>query len=219
MLKELIQHLPVASRLTLFGSAPLQLTVDAAFLSEDLDCFAAPGDSRLKDVVEQEGFGKESRQPYIQVCDELNFSGLPNWMSRAISVPVDGRIVVIPHPIDILVGKLHRMADKDVDAFKMVREKTGHPTEDEMLHVLQNAVDLYRPGFDEEKRGDLKVTTRVLWLEVFGRDIDVASEIIAPAQKRKRRMYLEDSPTTDLKASLENLKKMYLPPKRRGPNV
>ena len=92
---------------------------------------------------------------------------------------------MLQHPIDILVGKLHRMAEKDVKAFKMVRMKTGHPTEDEMLRVLQNAVDLYRPGFDEEKRGDLKVTTRVLWLEVFGRDINVAAEIIAPAQKRK----------------------------------
>jgi hypothetical protein len=209
LLKELVQLIPAGSRISLFGSAPLQLTVDRRFLSEDLDCFELAGtDLNLKELVERNGLGKAAHDPYVQVCDRLNFNVSPDWLDRAYSLPLDGRIVVIPHPIDILIGKLHRMAEKDIKAFKVVREITGHPTEEEMLGVLRDSVDLYRPGYDEEQRGDLKTTTRILWREVFGRDIDVAAEIIAPAQERRRRMYVEDRPATDYKASLEKLGKL-----------
>jgi hypothetical protein len=217
LVRELVGLVPEGSRITLFGSAPLQLTIDSSFLSEDLDCFEFSSSAlNLKELVEKHGLGKTAHDPYVQVCDRLNFNASPDWLARAYFLPLDGRIVVIPHPIDILIGKLHRMAEKDIKAFKIVREKTGHPTEEEMLGVLRDAVDLYRPGYDEEQRGDLKTTTRILWREVFGRDINVAAEIIAPAQERRRRMYVEDRPATDYKASLENLGKLAPPQRGTG---
>ena len=69
-------------------------------------------------------------------------------------------------------------------AFHAVIAATGHPTEEEMKRELQDAVDLFRPGFDEENASDLISTTRLLWRELYKSEIDVRAEIIRPAQQR-----------------------------------
>jgi len=71
-----------------------------------------------------------------------------------------------------------------------------------MIEELQGAVDLFRPGFDEETTGDLKINTRILWREFFGHDIDVAEKIIRPALLRRKEGYAQDNPATDYKAEL-----------------
>ena len=43
----------------------------------------------------------------------------------------------------MLVSKLQRLEEKDLQAFKLVIARTAHPTEDEFAHHLQEAVDLY----------------------------------------------------------------------------
>jgi hypothetical protein len=89
------------------------------------------------------------------------------------------------------------MEEKDFKAFELVREKTGHPTEEEMIYELQMAVDLFRPGFDEETDRDLKTTTRQLWQGFFGKDIDVHAAIIAPALGIRKAGYAQDVSKTD----------------------
>jgi hypothetical protein len=194
LLLEVVRLMPEGSRITIFGSAPLQLSLDHSFLSIDMDCF---GEENLQTLVADNGLDAKSRSPYVQVCSQLNFKTSPLWKDRAYSYPLEGRTVIIPHPIDILIGKLHRMEEKDMNAFKLVRDKTGHPTEKEMIEELQAAVDLYRPGFDEEKSQDLKTTTRMLWQEFFGKDIDPVKVIIAPALETRRAGYEKDVSQTD----------------------
>ncbi len=92
----------------------------------------------------------------------------------------------IPHPLDILVGKLDRLDAKDLAAFRRVIELTGHPTCDELKRELQNAVDLFRPSFDDESSNRYPENTRRLWRELFGAEIDLRAEIIAPALARRR---------------------------------
>ena len=65
---------------------------------------------------------------------------------------------------------------------------------DEMMRELQNAVDLFRPGFDEESPGRFRGNTELLWREVFGAAIDVQHEIIAPAILRRKQGYGEEPP-------------------------
>jgi hypothetical protein len=95
-----------------------------------------------------------------------------------------------------------------LEAFKLVIAKTGHPTEAEFINHLQSAVDLYRPKFDEETaRGDMLVNTKILWQELWKKEIDVRAAIIRPALERSRHDY---EPDPNLKTRLANLK---LPPK------
>ena len=96
--------------------------------------------------------------------------------------------------MDILIGKLDRYASKDVKAFKRVIAVTGHPTAAEIKHELQNAVDLFRPGFDEESPNRFRANTEQLWRDVFNSEIDVHQEIIAPALARRKQGYGEPPP-------------------------
>ena len=146
MLRRMVALAPPGSLITLFGSAPLQLSLDRDFLSADIDCIAPAG---FADRVHEEGLDDVGLPLYVQVCDLLSFRTSSVWQDRAFTFPLDGRQVRIPHPIDILIGKLNRMDAKDLEAFRMVRERTGHPTEEELIAELQNAVDLYLPSFDE----------------------------------------------------------------------
>lgn len=194
-------------RLTLFGSSPLQLALEPTFLSVDIDHFPQEWDD--KEVVEQAvadaGLRKGEADLYVQVCVETNFRSSPRWRDRIFVTQVGSVTLALPHPIDILIAKLHRLEEKDMRAFRMVIEKTGHPTEDEMRRELQMAVDLFRPNLDEEMAGDIITNTRVLWQELWGKEINVRQEIIAPALARIREGYAPDLPRHDYKADLRRL--------------
>ena len=133
-------------------STPLQLFVDPHFLSADIDLFGDEATcERLLEFVEHEGWTQEkSPQFYVQVGDALGFKSTIDWRSRAIEVERHGHLFRVVHPRDVLVSKLQRLEEKDLNAFRLVIGKTGHPTEVEFARHLQLAVDLYRPKFDEE---------------------------------------------------------------------
>jgi hypothetical protein len=71
----------------------------------------------------------------------------------------------------------------------MVRAKTGHPTENELIQALRRVVDPYRPTFDEEAGRDPRHNTSTLWRELFGKAINVSQQIIAPALEQRRKSY------------------------------
>ena len=105
----------------------------------------------------------------------------------------------------MLVSKLQRLEEKDVEAFKLVLAKTGHPIEYELIRHLQKAVDLYRPNFNEETaRGDMLANTRELWKILWNKELDVRAAIIRPALARST--YDPAPPDPHLKERLANLK-------------
>lgn len=200
VLKQLAVALPKDRRfrIVLFGSAPIQLAVANTLMSSDVDLFCDEED--LEPYVRAAGLAQDQRDFYIQVCSGLNFRTSPRWGSRTQSFELENCTLILPHPIDILIAKLNRLEEKDLEAFRVVIRKTGHPTEAEMIHELQMAVDLFRPSFDEENASDLVNNTRRLWPIIFGREIDPRAEIIAPALAKRRAGY--GLPTRDYKKEL-----------------
>ena len=77
-----------------------------------------------------------------------------------------------------------------------------NPTEAELIHELQMAVDLFRPSFDEEQGHDIANNCRRLWPLIYGREIDPRKEIIAPALAIRKAGYGE--PTRDYKQELRD---------------
>jgi hypothetical protein len=201
LLLEFIKGLPPEPRLelVLYGSAPLQLTVDRNLLSADIDLFSV-GDHDLAPIIERLRLGKEREGLHIESGYELSFRTSLTWKSRAKTVPLEQVLVVIPHPIDILTGKLDRLEAKDLLAFERVIHVTGHPTQSEFRQHLQNSFDLFRPSFDEERPNRYFENTQRLWREIFHADIDVRQHIIARGVARRQQGYGE--PASDYKATL-----------------
>ncbi len=200
LLRKLIALLPHGQQLTItvFGSAPLQIQVAPMLTSADVDLFCDW--EEMNDLVHRHGLGTGQTQFYVQVGSELNFRTSPKWRDRAQSVRVGNCTLRFPHPIDILIAKLNRLDEKDLRAFETVIRRTGHPTETELIHELQEAVDLFRPSFDEEQGHDMANNCRRLWPLIYGREMDPRKEIIAPALATRKAGYGE--PTRDYKQEL-----------------
>lgn len=185
--------------ITLYGSAPLQLTVDRQLLSGDVDLFS-DDDEDLSEFISSAKLDKTHGGIYLEPGFELSFRTSPRWRQRAKVIHRGNISVTIPHPLDILIGKLDRLDSKDFIAFTRMIELTGHPTPDELKHELQNAVDLFRPAFDEDSPNRYPKNTQRLWRELFHTEIDIRREIVEPAIARRRKGYGETPP--DYKGAL-----------------
>jgi hypothetical protein len=186
--------------ITVFGSAPIQITVDPSLSSADVDVFSDYED--LKQCATNAGLEKDQADFYVQVSSELNFRASPRWKARTQKARVGNCTFVFPHTIDILIAKLTRLEEKDLEAFRVVIAKTGHPTEAELIAELQMAVDLFRPNFDEEQGRDMAGNCRQLWPLIYGREIDPRKEIISPALAKRKAGYGE--PARDYKQELRD---------------
>lgn len=192
VLDKLVASLPTIRtwEIIVFGSSPLQLGVDAKFLSGDVDVIP---DEDITSYCERAGLLKGAAEIYIEPCTGAAFTASPDWFVRAFRCARRHVQFTFPHPIDILVSKIKRLEEKDLRAFRLVREKTGHPNEAELIHALRRVVDIFRPSFDEESAGNPTHNTQVLWRELFGKEIDVRASIITPALAERRQAYGQDS--------------------------
>ena len=194
LLKTFIQKLPQDRPIILnvFGSTPLQMRLDPSFLSGDVDMFTSED---LSGELEKMKLGKTHAKPYIELVPSTVFITAPEWRDRAVKEVFGNVTVYLASPLDVLVGKLKRLEQKDLDAFDLVKAKTGGPTEEELKKALGNVVDMYRPAFDEENPGgDPIANTRRLWQHLYGHDIDVRAEIIRPALEVRKEAYGQNAP-------------------------
>lgn len=194
-------------RIVVFGSAPLQMHLANDFLSRDIDIYSLEDEPYLSDFAAENGFLATENEFGLQVTDKHVFRSTLGWRDKATSIERHGHTFFIPHPWDILVGKLHRLEEKDLEAFRLVIRLTGGPTAAEFARHLQGAVDHFRPKFDEESiGGDLFLNTQLLWEKIYASNIDVRAEIIRPALERLRLGYeAQNRGDASLKTRLANL--------------
>ncbi len=177
----------------LYGSAPLQLTLNRAWTSADVD-FYSEDDEDFQEQIRLLGLAKGQAELYLEPGFRLSFRSTPLMASRAKTVQLGHVTITIPHPLDILIGKLGRLDAKDLLAFRRVIGLTGHPTREEFLRELQNAVDLFRPAFDDESPNLYPGNSVQLWRELWQADLDVRRDLITPALARRREGYGEPPP-------------------------
>jgi len=165
--------------ITVFGSAPLQLAVDPLILSGDIDISVSDHNERIKEIIEEIGFAKGKADYYIEVVPRYVFRPGENWLGRANIVELEGVQFRIPDPLDILLAKLRRLDVKDLRAFEAVRRKVGRPTEEEFVSELRASADIFYIQKDGQK-SVLWENTEKLWLQFFGKPIDVRETILKP---------------------------------------
>ena len=110
LLQKFLASLPKGRpfHITLYGSAPLQLTVDRQLLSGDVDLFS-DDDEDLSAFVAAAKLDKAQGGFYLEPGFELSFRTSPRWRQRAATVQQADVTLTIPHPLDILIGKLDRL--------------------------------------------------------------------------------------------------------------
>lgn len=191
---------------TVCGFTPLRFFIESTRVAEEPVSLSRQEFGRFLDnrITGEAGL-VESFELKAALCDPLVFASTFDWRARAVEVVRYGHLFRFVHSWDVLVSKLQRLEAKDLDVFRLVIAQTGHPNEREFLKHLQKAVDLYRPKFDEEsQRGDMMMNTRLLWRDLWNRDIDPRAEIIRPAVERANRAHSDFDPT--LKAKLADVK-------------
>lgn len=182
---------------TIFGSAAIQLCYDEHFASADVDVMVLSSGERLRELAGRMGLGRSRtlKSVYgLQICPPQLFRPTPHYLQRAHVERRHGVTVVVPHVRDILVAKLHRfreegrsgIAAKDRMAFYRVRELSGgHPTEEEMIDDLRWCEPHLRIP-DDGSVNAFRLNVLDLFPEVFGRRLDLESEVLAPARDAAR---------------------------------
>src|SRR4030095_7375269 len=108
LLRKLISLVPAdrPQTITVFGSAPLQIAVDATLTSADVDLFSDW--DGLNELVYQHQLGTGQTAFCIQVSSELNFRTSPRWRERTQTIQVRHCTLRFPPPIDISIPTLTR---------------------------------------------------------------------------------------------------------------
>jgi hypothetical protein len=196
--------------IVLFGSGALQLTITPSVLSADAAIAPdiIPFDPKLKDyphpmerheltaLANAHGLGPDQTRTYLHICATEAFQPGTKYLKRVVEVSRGNIHITIPHPIDILVAKLHRYDEKDQSDFKEVLRRTAFPTAEELLAELRANPRL----FDKRDRsleqmpsqfGESKITENVprVFRDLWELNVCVKRDIIAPAHEAIESSY------------------------------
>jgi hypothetical protein len=175
----------------IFGSAPLQMAYSQEFLSNDIETSVSwHREPDYERIITEHHLGRGQAEIYIQSCKEAAFRTSPKWKDRAFRDVRGGVTLRFAHPMDILIGKLNRLEEKDLKAFYLVQSETAEPTEQTLLRELREAPDLFSHAY-MAPHGAASYAGNVsrFWKIFFERDIDVEREILIPANEFLQRDY------------------------------
>jgi hypothetical protein len=202
--------------IVLFGSAALQVTVAPTVLSEDADIapdiipydprssqFPYPYDRKgLTDLVWAHQLGVHQRKLYIQVNAPGAFQPGTGYLRRVMEKDRGNLHITIPHPLDILIAKLHRYEDKDLEAFQKVYAQTGFPSPEALLAELRASPRLFArqdrsPEHMPSQYPESKISESVphLFWALWKKRINVPKDILAPTLQEIASSYCDHDDT------------------------
>jgi hypothetical protein len=196
--------------IVLFGSAALQVTVAPTVLSNDADIapdiipydarsgeFPNPYDRKdLTDLVRAHELGVHQRKLYLQVNAPGAFQPGTGYLRRVMEKDRGNLHITIPHPLDILIAKLHRYEEKDLEAFQKVYAQTGFPSPEALLAELRASPRLFaRQNRSLEhmpsQYPESKISKSVphLFWTLWKKRISVPKDILAPTHQEIASSY------------------------------
>jgi len=134
--------------ITVFGSAPLEMCLRLPVNSADVDTMS----DQFQDLIQvtlQRRNPTLGMEPHIQFVMPGIFRPAQSWALRLERQTRNGIQLLLPHPIDLLFGKLHRLAQKDILAFDLLRERFQRPTRDDIDQYCKENLDIFLSSRDE----------------------------------------------------------------------
>jgi hypothetical protein len=186
------------------------VTVAPTVLSEDADIAPdiIPYDSRsgefpnpydresLTDLVRAHKLGVHQRKLHLQVNAPGAFQPGTGYLRRVMETDRGNLHITIPHPLDILIAKLHRYEDKDLEAFQKVYERTGAPSADALLAELRASPRLFATHDRSQEHmpsqfPESKISESVphLFWTLWKKRISVQNDILAPTHREMASSY------------------------------
>lgn len=147
-----------ATPIMVFGSAALQLTVapvvpcavvlitpDMEYADNRMPHYPhALSRAEIISLAAKIGLLTNDQKPSLFITAPFVFDASPHYVRRAQEVTLGNALVTIPHPLDILISKLHYLDKEDVQAFRCMQNQHQYPTPEIFIEALRQSVSLFR---------------------------------------------------------------------------
>lgn len=175
--------------IVVFGFSPLEFSLLLNVQSGDVDVTPDQFLYHLRNRVEEWKLNIED--PYVQVLPPTVFKPGKNYLLRACAIRVNQIQVILPHPMDLLFGKLHRLDEKDYRSVNALVESCQRPTAKDLHEYMQENPDIFEAS--PEQVSKLAGNIETLYSYLSGEAIDVASQYIAPSRAEHIKAVQEGS--------------------------
>jgi hypothetical protein len=173
--------------IVVFGSAPLEFASLLHVKSADIDITPDQFLEHLRNRVRE--WKLDVGDPFVQVLPPTVFKAGKNYLLRACGLKLNEIEIIIPHPIDIVFGKLHRMEEKDYTAINELVETFGRPTFDDLHHYMIENADIFEAS--SETIDKLVTNIEVLWVYLGGQPLEIRTKYLESSLRETAKLFNE----------------------------
>jgi hypothetical protein len=186
ILLELTRRMSVESDLketgiVVFGSSPIEFSLLLDVQSGDVDITPDQFLEHLRNRVSEWDLSRGD--PHIQVLPSTVFKPGKNYLLRACALQTNRIQVILPHPIDLIFGKLHRLDSKDYKSVNALVGACGRPTGQDLQDYMVENPDIFEDTFEQVKK--LKNNIETLFSYLTNETIDIQERYITPSVAEK----------------------------------
>jgi len=134
--------------ITVFGSAPLEMCLSLPVNSADVDTMSDQFQQLIQVNLQRQN-PTVGMEPHLQFVMPGIFRPAQSWALRAERQSRNDIQLLLPHPIDLLFGKLHRLAEKDFLAFDLLRERFQRPSHEDIDQYCKENPDIFLSSPEE----------------------------------------------------------------------